>query len=79
MTRDLAPCGTSAAARRHRRRGEPACEACLQAERLRIAQQRGGTAPSSLSIDRRHVRNGLPEFRPYVYRGTGDDIYGAAS
>ena len=22
------------------------------------------------------VRNGLPEFRPYVYRGLGYDIYG---
>lgn len=28
-----APCGTTAAAKRHRRRGEPLDEACLQAER----------------------------------------------
>lgn len=27
-TRDLAPCGTVAAARRHYRRGEPLCQAC---------------------------------------------------
>lgn len=29
------PCGTSAAYRRHRRRGERACAACLAAERSR--------------------------------------------
>jgi hypothetical protein len=29
------PCGTSAAYRRHRRRGEQACAACLAAERSR--------------------------------------------
>jgi len=27
------PCGTRAAAQRHRRRGEPLCAACLAAER----------------------------------------------
>jgi hypothetical protein len=31
------PCGTSAAYRRHRRRGEQACAACLAAERSRNA------------------------------------------
>lgn len=33
MARELKPCGTVAAARRHRRRGEPLCDACRQAER----------------------------------------------
>ena len=33
MSRKLQPCGTVAAARRHRRRGEELCEACRQAER----------------------------------------------
>lgn len=31
--RPLAPCGTRAAAARHRRNGEPVCPACQQAER----------------------------------------------
>ncbi len=35
--RDVMPCGTSAAARRHRRRGEPVCPACATAERVRRA------------------------------------------
>lgn len=33
MARDLKPCGTVAAARRHQRRGEPLCKACEQAIR----------------------------------------------
>ena len=33
MARELKPCGTAAAARRHRRSGEPLCDACRQAER----------------------------------------------
>lgn len=32
MPRELQPCGTPAAYRRHLRRGEPACRACLDAE-----------------------------------------------
>lgn len=35
--RDIAPCGTPAAYRRHRRHGEQADEACLRAERRRNA------------------------------------------
>jgi hypothetical protein len=34
---ELAPCGTNAAYRRHRRRGEPADEACLAAQRRQAA------------------------------------------
>ncbi|WP_341719981.1 WhiB family transcriptional regulator [Micromonospora sp. FIMYZ51] len=34
---DLAPCGTNAAYRRHKRRGEPVDEACLVAERRKAA------------------------------------------
>ena len=32
-SRKLAPCGTTAAAKRHRRRGEPPCPECKAAER----------------------------------------------
>ena len=65
----LRPCGTAAAARRHWRRGEPLDELCLQAAR----RDRGSTGRQA--PDRRARRNGLPAFRPYVYRGTGRDIY----
>lgn len=33
MSRELMPCGTPAAARRHYLRGEKPCEACLKAQR----------------------------------------------
>lgn len=33
MARELAPCGTLAAYRRHKRRGEPVCEACAAVNR----------------------------------------------
>jgi WhiB family redox-sensing transcriptional regulator len=38
--RDTARCGTSAAYRAHRRRGEESCESCLKAERRRQAARR---------------------------------------
>ena len=34
------PCGTASAARRHLRRGEPSCEACLRADARRVAERR---------------------------------------
>lgn len=64
------PCGTRAAYRRHLRRSERPCPACLEAER--VAQP--GT-PSARPDRPREIRNGLPEHRPYVYRGRGYDIY----
>jgi hypothetical protein len=64
------PCGTPAAMQRHRRRGEPPCPACVQAERERRARTRPMTARTP---DWRPARNGLPEFVPYVYQGTGED------
>jgi len=70
----LAPCGTPAAARRHWRHGEPPCEACLAAHRRQKAEALGHDAGTHVP-DRREIRNGLPEFRPYVYRGTGYDQY----
>jgi hypothetical protein len=70
----LKPCGTPAAARRHYRRGEPLDAACRAVEHRRLA----GNA-SEMSPDYRETRNGLPEFRPYVYRGTGEDQLEAAS
>lgn len=42
---DLKPCGTAAAARRHRRRGEPLCPACVGAEQRQKRDSRArGTA-----------------------------------
>lgn len=38
--REVKPCGTAAAYRRHKRRGEPACEDCLAAEARRAEDQR---------------------------------------
>ncbi|MFE7605765.1 hypothetical protein ACFU1Q_11445 [Brachybacterium paraconglomeratum] len=40
VDRDLKPCGTPAAARRHRRRGEPVCDECRTAEREATALAR---------------------------------------
>lgn len=40
MPRTLKPCGTPAAARRHRRAGEPPCEACVRAVREEKSQAR---------------------------------------
>ena len=69
--RELAPCGTDAAYRRHRRRGEPACPACLQAERIRSGQRKGSEV-TALTPDPRPIRNGIP-WKPYRYRGLGFD------
>lgn len=67
-----APCGTAAAARRHYKRGEPLDEDCKAAVRREKADRSGGQS-SVLSIDRREIRNDMPEFIPYKYRGTGHD------
>jgi hypothetical protein len=40
LARKPLPCGTEAAARRHRRRGEPVCDACREYERAQQAQRR---------------------------------------
>jgi hypothetical protein len=61
------PCGTTAALRRHKRRGEPPCEACLQADRREHSAAAGTHSPET-----REKRNGIP-WKPYVYRGTGYD------
>lgn len=37
---DVQPCGTEAAYQRHRRSGEPACESCIRAHRLRVAESK---------------------------------------
>lgn len=72
--REPAPCGTTAGARRHWRNHEPACQACLKAGRRAYAERVGGVAGAS-SPDFREIRNGMPEFVPYHYRGTGVDQY----
>lgn len=64
--------GTSRGARAHYRRGERPCPACYQAM-LTSQGTRGGYNGGANSPDRRERRNGLPEFRPYVYRGLGFD------
>lgn len=67
-----APCGTASAARRHAKRGEELDEACKAARRLQKSERAGGIA-GGLSADTREIRNGLPEFVAYQYRGTGQD------
>lgn len=61
-SRKLAPCGTTAAAKRHRRRGEPPCPECKAAER----------AASKAARDRKAAErppepvNGAPDSAPVV-------------
>jgi hypothetical protein len=69
MWDDAQPCGTDAGYQRHRRRGERSCYPCLQAQ----ARRQGRACPAV--PDPRPVRNGLPEPRPYVYRGLGCDAF----
>lgn len=45
MARQLKPCGTTAAALRHWRRGEEACDACREAQRAATEARRGGPNP----------------------------------
>lgn len=68
-------CGTDAGYQRHRRRGEPQCYACLQAQARRNSDRTGSEFRGPQIPDTRQVRNGLPGFRPYAYRGTGADAY----
>jgi len=72
---DAQPCGTEAAYQRHRRRKEPACYPCLQANARAHADQRGGEYTGPSVPDPRPLRNGLPEPKPYVYRGLGCDAF----
>jgi hypothetical protein len=55
---DLKPHGTPAGILRHQRRGEPLCDDCLEGQHRRQA-----------GVSRYEPRNGLPEFRPYRWRG----------
>ena len=48
------PCGTTAALRRHRRRGERPCEACLEAGRLAVREAR--QAAQRAWLERFHAR-----------------------
>jgi len=80
-TAPVKPCGTTAAYKRHLRNPRkygPPCEDCLAAERRRVAGARRPVAApkgaGTLAPDRRERRNGLPVFRPYRYRGTGEDV-----
>lgn len=63
MTRQLKPCGTMAAARRHWRHGEELCDACRKAE-LEYQRARHGWQPArtaacgTVSGYRRHRRKG---------------------
>ena len=66
--KDLAPCGTEAAARRHYRRGERVDEACRAAASRASAERRGADpyAQQSRPEARGAARNGLPEVA-YTY------------
>lgn len=61
----VAPCGTEAAARRHRRRRETVCVACTLAA-AQAKARRGGSG--RLLIDPRALRNGVPETPGYTWR-----------
>jgi hypothetical protein len=41
MLRELKPCGTEAAARRHARYGEPLCDACREAQLVAQRRRKG--------------------------------------
>jgi hypothetical protein len=71
VARSLQPCGTNAAYKRHLRHGED-CGACREANGRRSAGARGTQDEIELFVHG-PIRSGLP-FRPYVYRGTGEDV-----
>lgn len=71
---ELAPCGTLAAYRRHQRHKERIDYDCLQASQRAAMDKEPNATGRSLTPDPREVRNNLPEFRPYVYRGTKRDL-----
>lgn len=75
---DLAPCGTAAAYRRHQRNGETPDYECQQAAARDQADKGRNPSGRNLLADPRPRRNGLPEWRPYVYRGAGYDTFEAA-
>jgi hypothetical protein len=66
----LRPCGTEAAYRRHRRRGEEACPPCRAAHVAYVLARRPRPAPRALlpcgteAAYRRHRRRGEPACRP---------------
>jgi hypothetical protein len=65
--------GTPAAARAHYRAGEKPCAACRLANNDYKAKDVTGRKLRQ-EFDPRPVRNGMPEFRPYVYRGRVRDL-----
>lgn len=60
VERDLKPCGTSAAARRHRRRGEPVCDECRVAEREATALARAAKRSEAREVAAQDAEQ-LPE------------------
>ena len=62
--RNVRPCGTPAAAGRHRFYGEPLCDRCREAERVRKRQQRQGLRPS-----RKAPRHGTVSGWQHLHRG----------
>lgn len=68
--RDLQPCGTEAAARRHRRHNEPVDQACAAAaalaHRLRVNPDGSPCAPGG-RYPAAEIRNGAPEPGGYRY------------
>ena len=70
-----AQCGTEAGHQLHVRRKERVCYSCMQGHDRYRADLRGYESTGPKVPDPRQVRNSLPPFRPYVYRGTGADAY----
>lgn len=60
MPRELSPCGTPAAVKRHRRKKEPLDEACLRAEREQKAAKRAAKQAESAE----QVRSVIELMRP---------------
>ena len=70
--RDRQPCGTTGAYRRHIRNGERPCDDCRKAQKAYRSARAAGMDAELVPITR-ELRNGLPEFVPYIYRGCDRD------
>lgn len=66
--------GTRSGLEAHRRRGDTPCASCRYGARRELAlirQEKDGVSPANWSdiMDPRPIRNGLPDFVPYRWRG----------
>lgn len=65
MAQELKPCGTPAAARRHRRKGEPLCDVCEQAVRDE-KNSRKDAERANAAVKAQEVAATLPEHSPHM-------------